>query len=71
MTEIIFSANIAYKLNILKSMNKIVLTEGTSQRAGGGGKPVWRVVRNGFGRCADEPSSLRRDLTLQGKNILI
>ena len=29
------------QFNILKSMNKIVLYEWTSQRAGGAGKPVW------------------------------
>ena len=38
----------------IKSMIKRVLSEGTSQRAGGGGKPVWRSVRNGFVRCVDE-----------------
>ena len=40
----------------LKSMIKRVLSEGTSQRAGGGGMSVWRAVRNGF---------------VQGKDILI
>ena len=38
----------------LKSMIKRVLSEGTSQRADGGGKPAWRAVRNGFVRCVDE-----------------
>ena len=37
----------------LKSMIKRVLSEGTSQRAGGG-MSVWRAVRNGFVRCVDE-----------------
>ena len=35
-------------------MIKRVLSEGTSQRADGGGKPAWRAVRNGFVRCVDE-----------------
>ena len=35
----------------LKSMIKRVLSEGTSQRAGGGGMSA---VRNGFVRCVDE-----------------
>lgn len=38
----------------LKSMIKRVLSEGTSQRTDGGGKSVWRAVRNGFVRCVDE-----------------
>ena len=38
----------------LKSMIKRVLSEGTSQRAGGGGMSAWRAVRNGFVRCVDE-----------------
>jgi len=38
----------------LKSMSKRVLLEGTSQRADGGGKSVWKSKRNGFGRCTDE-----------------
>ena len=38
----------------IKSMIKRVLSEGTSQRADGGGKPAWRAVRNGFVRCVDE-----------------
>ena len=35
-------------------MIKRVLSEGTSQRAGGGGMSAWRAVRNGFVRCVDE-----------------
>ncbi len=38
----------------LKSMIKRVLSEGTSQRAGGGGMSAWRAGRNGFVRCVDE-----------------
>ena len=35
-------------------MIKRVLSEGTSQRAGGGGMSAWRAGRNGFVRCVDE-----------------
>lgn len=35
-------------------MSKRVLAEGTAQRVDDGGKLMWRAVRNGFGRCADE-----------------
>ena len=41
----------------LKSMIKRVLSEGTSQRAGGGGMSAWRAVRNGFVRCKANDSS--------------
>ena len=35
-------------------MIKRVLSEGTSQRAGGGGKSARRALTNGFVRCEDE-----------------
>ena len=35
-------------------MIKRVLSEGTSQRAGGGGMSGWGGGRNGFVRCVDE-----------------
>ena len=38
----------------LKSMIKRVLSEGTSQRAGGGGMSGRRGGRNGVVRCVDE-----------------
>ena len=38
----------------LKSMIKRVLSECTSQRAGGVGMSAWRAVMNGFVRCVDE-----------------
>ena len=51
----------------LKSMIKRVLSEGTSQRAGGGGMSAWRAVRNGFVRCKANDSSGCRFPTLQGR----
>ena len=38
----------------VKYLKSMILSEGTSQRAGGGGMSVWRAVRNGFVRCVDE-----------------
>lgn len=41
LTYWLVSAIITSTFNTLKSANKIVLYEGTLQRAGGDGKPVW------------------------------